>query len=138
MSFASFVRCRCASDLGAPEIRSVAPGLFTLSADGNGPAAVVALDDKGQVLSSDPIDLSKGRVFVSLYGTGIRNANSSDVQVLVNDAPVPVLYAGAQPTYPALDQINIELPADLAGSGTVTVVVSINGITSNVAELKIK
>ena len=127
-----------ATDLGAPEIRSVAPGLFTLSADGNGPAAVVALDDKGQVLSSDPIVLSKGRVFVSLYGTGIRNANSSDVQVLVNDAPVPVLYAGAQPTYPALDQINIELPADLAGSGTVTVVVSINGITSNVAELKIK
>ena len=33
--------------------------------------------------------------------------------------PVTVLYAGAQGSYPALDQVDVLVPASLAGTGVV-------------------
>jgi uncharacterized protein (TIGR03437 family) len=125
-------------DLGSPEIRPFAPGLFTLSGNGTGQAAVNVFDSQGRLLPASPVDLSAGPVYVALYGTGLRNANPADVRASVNDVSVPVLYAGPQPTYPALDQVNIQLPAALAGAGRTTVSLSIDGITSNTVELTIR
>src|ERR1041385_563208 len=68
---------------------------------------------------------------ICLYGTGIRGAANGTVQVLVNGVSVPILYAGAQPTYPGLDQVNVALPPSLAGSGEVEVEVGTPDATSN-------
>jgi uncharacterized protein (TIGR03437 family) len=45
------------------------------------------------------------------------------------DAMMDIL--GAQPTFTGLDQINVTLPRTLAGTGLATVVVQVDGQTSN-------
>jgi len=118
-------------DLGSPEIQTAAPGLFTLSGDGNGIAAATAQDAQGnpvQVFSCGasgctaiPIAVAGKTIYLSLYGTGFRNAAPGSVYALINGVSVPVQYAGAQPTYAGLDQVNIPLPAWLAGAGEVQI-----------------
>jgi uncharacterized protein (TIGR03437 family) len=51
--------------------------------------------------------------------------------VAVGGIGVPVVSAGAQGQFAGLDQVNIELPASLAGRGEVGVVLSANGLTAN-------
>jgi uncharacterized protein (TIGR03437 family) len=118
-------------DLGSPEIQPAAPGLFTLSGDGGGLAAATAQDAQGnpvQVFScsssgcmATPIVVNGKAIYLSLYGTGFRNAAAGALQALINGVSVPVQYAGAQPTYVGLDQVNIQLPASLAGAGDVQI-----------------
>jgi uncharacterized protein (TIGR03437 family) len=43
------------------------------------------------------------------------------VQCVSGSLSLPVTYAGPQKQYPGMDQINVRLPASLAGSGTVSV-----------------
>jgi uncharacterized protein (TIGR03437 family) len=49
----------------------------------------------------------------------------------------PFQYAGAQPEWDGLDQINIELPLRLRGAGEVDVVIEADGILSNTARIQI-
>jgi uncharacterized protein (TIGR03437 family) len=44
---------------------------------------------------------------------------------------LPVLFAGAQPQYPGLDQVNFRLPRELAGSGVLPVSVMVDNILTN-------
>ena len=46
-----------------------------------------------------------------------------------------VLFAGPAPCCAGLDQINIQLPDSLAGAGRVPVVVTQNGVTSNIVQV---
>ena len=46
------------------------------------------------------------------------------MRVRIKETPVEVHYAGPQSQYPGLDQINVRLPASLAGSGSVDVIVT--------------
>jgi uncharacterized protein (TIGR03437 family) len=118
-------------------VTPVAPGLFSVGA---GLAAASALKITataqvevpvtrcvGPICSSIPIDVSGAPVYLSLYGTGFS-------QVLIAPGPgiagsnctigaqlLPVTYAGAQGQIPGLDQINILLPASLAGTGVTSV-----------------
>jgi uncharacterized protein (TIGR03437 family) len=56
-----------------------------------------------------------------LYGTGIQNrASLSDVTVTIGSQTLPAFYAGSA-GYAGEDQVNVMLPASLAGSGTVNV-----------------
>jgi uncharacterized protein (TIGR03437 family) len=74
---------------------------------------------------------------LTLYVTGIRGAPSGSVAVLIDGNSVPVLYAGAQPQWDGLDQINIELPLTLGGAGEVDVVIAAAGVLSNTARIRI-
>ena len=56
----------------------------------------------------------------------------------VGQAQIKPAYAGAQPSFPGLDQINVLLPASLAGSGTVTVQLTVNGQPANPVTIAIK
>lgn len=91
-------------------------------------------------------------VYVSLFGTGWRFTNqaqggkallngtpSSTAPVIVELAgkPVQVLYAGAQPEYLGLDQINIKLPKDLA-VGTYPLTIKCGEQVSNQVMLRVK
>jgi uncharacterized protein (TIGR03437 family) len=73
-----------------------------------------------------------GEVYLVLYGTGIRNRSDlAAVTCVVNGTSVPVLYAGAQPDYAGLDQVNVRLPAALSGPGTLNVSLTVDGRSSN-------
>jgi uncharacterized protein (TIGR03437 family) len=47
-------------------------------------------------------------------------------------------YAGAQGGYAGLDQVNVQLPASLAGSGVVNVNLTVDGQTSNTLQVQIQ
>ena len=42
-----------------------------------------------------------------------------------------MLYAGEQPSYPGLDQLNLEMPPSLRGSGEVQIVLTVDGQPAN-------
>ena len=81
------------------------------------------------------IDMSTGATYLSLFGTGIRNA--STVSVMIGNESATVTYHGpqntylSQNTYLGLDQINVLIPLDLAGRGRLDVIVTVNGQASN-------
>ncbi|MEP7340283.1 MAG: kelch repeat-containing protein [Acidobacteriota bacterium] len=138
-------------------IVSVAPGIFSADATGKGlPAAVVLrvktngeqtyepvarFDAAQSRLVAVPIDVSNAneRVFLILYGTGIRFRSSlSAMSASVGGAPLEVLYAGVQGDFVGLDQINLRLPSSLAGRGEVEVQVSADGAAANVVKINMK
>jgi uncharacterized protein (TIGR03437 family) len=128
------------------------PGLFTANSNGRGIAAaqvirvsstgsqsienVAKLDPAQQTFVAAPISFGSDRLFLALYGTGIRHAQSSStVTCTVNGQKLPVLFAGAHSIFVGLDQINVQLPGSLAGAGQVTVVVEVDGQASNSVNL---
>jgi uncharacterized protein (TIGR03437 family) len=76
---------------------------------------------------------------LSLYGTGIRNRSSiANVQVSINGVNVPVQFAGAQSSFPGLDQVNVSLPAALSGAGNANVALTVDGQVSNAVMVNIQ
>jgi uncharacterized protein (TIGR03437 family) len=152
------------SALGTALIGAIAPGLFTANSDGlGGPAAVVLrlqADGKQRyesVVKYDttidqfvpiPIDLGapEERVFLILFGTGFRRAsdlnndgNSNEsVRVLFGDVEITPAYAGEQKDFVGLDQINFEIPRNLAGKGDVDLLLKIESARSNAVRIILK
>ena len=132
-------------------ISVAAPGLFSANGTGEGIGAITALrvaadgsrstpavfrfEAGGGRVVGVPLDLGDegDRVFLTLFGTGIRGAGgATGVQTMIGDREVPVLFAGAQSGFAGLDQVNIgPLPRSLAGAGEINVVVTAAGTTSN-------
>jgi uncharacterized protein (TIGR03437 family) len=116
------------------QIAAVAPGLFTLNSAGLAAAYVVRVGPGGvQTVESifttqngsyvaAPVSLepSTDQFYLILYGTGIRGAGNN-VTVAIRGINAPVMYAGPQGEFPGLDQVNVSLPQQLAGSGTVNI-----------------
>ena len=72
-------------------------------------------------------------------GTGIRNRSSLDhVLVTINGISVRVLYAGPQPTFAGLDQINVPLKLDLRGSGVANVVLKVDQHQANTVTVDVR
>ncbi|MDX2031498.1 MAG: SBBP repeat-containing protein [Blastocatellia bacterium] len=132
----------------AARIDRVAPGLFSANASGQGVAAGVILRVRGdgsqvyEPLSRFdstvnrfvpiPIDLSNGQVYLLLFGTGFRGRDSlTSVAASIGGTSAQVLYAGPQADFAGLDQINLLLPASLAGRGDVTLDLSVGGKAAN-------
>ncbi len=114
-------------------VQALAPAAFTKEQTGQGEASVVSTSDSINFdLGFAKQDPTKN-VYVSIFGTGWRFASTAQggkslpqfgvtnylqapislVTVELNGQPVEVLYAGAQPDYLGLDQINIQLPRNL-------------------------
>jgi uncharacterized protein (TIGR03437 family) len=135
------------------EVRDTAPALFSANMTGGGPAAAWAYVTEAdgrlrQVAVSrcvgpalcftEEIEIGNRPVYLSLFGTGIRNRTSLDaVTVWVGSRSVPVLYAGAQPEFAGLDQINVLLPRELRGAGETDVIVTIGLTRSNAVRIRI-
>jgi uncharacterized protein (TIGR03437 family) len=130
-------------------ITQTAPGLFAANSDGRGVAAafVIRVKTSGaqifeQVAQFDvaqnkyvarPIVFgSEGdRIFLVLFGTGFRFASSpANVRVSLNGTNVPVLFAGAQPDFVGLDQVNLEIPRELP-RGEISIVLTVDGRSAN-------
>jgi uncharacterized protein (TIGR03437 family) len=89
----------------------------------------------GASLAAAPINVSSGQVYLVLYATGMDAATLSNVQVTIGGVAATVLYTGSQGLYTGLDQINVLLPASLAGKGTVEVQLTANGVAANAAQI---
>jgi uncharacterized protein (TIGR03437 family) len=57
--------------------------------------------------------------------------------VTINGIAAAVAYAGVQPTFEGLDQVNLTLPLTLSGSGEVNVVLTVDGQTANVVTINV-
>jgi uncharacterized protein (TIGR03437 family) len=136
---------------GEIEIVSTAPAIFTADATGVGDAAALATAD-GINYQSPPFSVlvnGKPNILV-LYGTGIRWANATNpgddnsvaeaVSITIDGKPARIFYAGAQGDFSGLDQINVEIPATLAGQGLrrVEVMVTVNGVAANRVTIQIE
>jgi uncharacterized protein (TIGR03437 family) len=137
---------------GTALVGPTAPALFTANQTGQGPAAgevitthadgsqslvlTFTCDSSGQNCASAPIGFggASNQLTLVLYGTGIRGYSSSVVANIAN-LNLPVAYAGAQPTYAGLDQVNIALPSSLAGLGQVVVTVTVDGQATNMVQI---
>jgi uncharacterized protein (TIGR03437 family) len=141
--------------LGA--VGPVAPTFFSLAGNGSGLAAASAIrvnagnprlqfpvalfDCSISPCSALPIDVGTDTpVFLTLYGTGIRHHGGSpdDVLVTINGISMPILYAGPQPDFAGLDQINVPLFLSLRGSGMANVVVKVNQHQANTVTVDIQ
>jgi len=143
--------------MGTAQIAAVAPGLFAANSDGQSVAAAVAFRVRGDGAQSyesiaqfNPaqnkfvslaLDLGPAtdQVFLFLYGTGIRGRSSlANVTATIGGVPVPVLYAGPQPDFAGLDQVNLTVPRSLIGSGEVDIVLTVDSKPSNAVKVNIK
>ncbi|HMX26211.1 MAG TPA: carboxypeptidase regulatory-like domain-containing protein [Blastocatellia bacterium] len=138
------------------ELAFAAPGLFTANANGRGVAAASALrikpdnsatyepvaefDPATQRFIARPIDLGPetDRVYLVLFGTGMQMQTASSVKVSIGGQDAPVLFAGPQPQFAGLDQINAQLPRTLLGRGEMDLIVTASGIASNTVRISIK
>ena len=126
--------------MSALNIVSVYPGLFKQNIE-NLAAAQVARIRAGNTIYENvtgPITIGPAseQATLILYGTGLNSASS--VTATIRGGAVPVAYAGPQGTFAGLDQINIPLPASLAGSGKVDIVVTAAQKPSNPVQLTIQ
>ena len=131
------------------------PALFSMSSTGTGVAAAlaVAVQASNPELQSPvpvfqcgssgcasvPLVLSTDRpVYLSLYGTGIRNRSSlTNVSVSIAGVNVPALYAGPASGFAGLDQVNVALPLSLQGAGESDVFIRVDGQTSNIVTISV-
>jgi uncharacterized protein (TIGR03437 family) len=81
---------------------------------------------------------STDQVFLVLYGSGLQAAGTTGITATVNGISAQVVYAGPQGSFPGLDQVNLLLPASLAGKGNVNVQLTANGILANSVQVTIQ
>jgi uncharacterized protein (TIGR03437 family) len=132
---------------GTVMIADTAPALF--AGDGSGKGAAAALvelvhangsidlefgfqcDGTGKCTTL-PMSLGSGGdvPVLVLFGTGIRRGGAA-ARVMVGSQTLTPSYAGPQPQYGGVDQVNVTLPAALRGAGEVPVVVTIGNSVSN-------
>ncbi|MFN7930688.1 MAG: SMP-30/gluconolactonase/LRE family protein, partial [Blastocatellia bacterium] len=139
----------------AVNVAGVTPGFFTANQNGSGVAAgsvlyvtganrrsdnLAVCDANGQNCTPRQIDVNAAsEVYLELYGTGWRNNSGlANVSVTVGGVAVPVLYAGPQPQFVGLDQINVQLPRSLAGRGDADVLLTVDGKVANAVKANFK
>jgi uncharacterized protein (TIGR03437 family) len=134
------------------QIAAVAPALFVLnsanlvaadallvSADGTQTTEQIYAVSSSAVVAN-PINLGSASdtLYLTLYGTGLRAAGTSGVQVTVGGTNAPVQFAGAQGGFAGLDQVNVILPHSLAGSGNVALQLTAQGLAANPVNITIQ
>ena len=133
-------------------IAPVAPAVFTVNGNGLVAGYAVRISSSGTQtvepayavnaqgsFSAAPINMGSAtdKVYLAIYATGVQAAGIANVTVTVNGASTPVLYAG-NAGYAGVDQVNVLLPAALAGSGTVAVQLTASGISANTVQIAIQ
>jgi uncharacterized protein (TIGR03437 family) len=140
--------------LGNLEIAITAPGLFYLNPDGLAAAGltrvsgdkttfedVARLDSSTNLFVPVPIDLGSDtdKVYLTLYGTGLRFRSSlASVQVQIAGVPAPVDDAGPSGASDGLDSVHVLVPKALRGAGMASIIVTVNGASSNGVRVLIK
>ena len=140
---------------GTVQVAQTAPVVFAANANGSGPAAAqvvrVASDGSQTLEPAAELDAASGRfvtrpialgaegeqVVLTLFGAGVRFAAGA-VTATVGGEPAEVLFAGRQPQFAGVDQVNIRLSAALSGRGEVEVIIQTDGQSSNPVRVHIR
>jgi len=140
---------------GATQIAALAPGIFTANSNGQGAPAGLALrlqpdgrqifeplaifDPTSNQFIPAPINLSVSgtidRVFLVLFGTGIRPGAGANVMAQIGGRGMSVSYAGPQGDLIGLDQINIEMIRGLLQPGEYDVTVTVDARVTNTVRI---
>lgn len=142
---------------GTLPVQTVAPGLFSANASGNGVAAAVALRIKANGAQSYepvaqlntstgkfvavPLDLGADteQVFLILYGTGLRKRSSlTNVTATLGGTAAEVSFAGKQGGLTGVDQVNLRIPRSLIGRGEIDVILRVDGVAANTVRINVK
>jgi uncharacterized protein (TIGR03437 family) len=134
---------------GSAAIAAVAPGIFGVAAggewlaaalvrvvrpDGTESSAPVAVCADAGICHAVPVDLGPpgSTATLELYGTGMRGRSSlSAVACTIGGVDAPVLAAGPHRASRGVDLVMVSLPRSLAGSGPVSVRLSLDGVAAN-------
>jgi uncharacterized protein (TIGR03437 family) len=137
---------------GKVQIQAEAPGLFEFNSGGLAAAYVIVYHAdgtntfepvyaaSGSSLVAAPVSLGSAtdQAYLFLFGTGFDAVPATSVSVTVGGDNAPVKFSGQQGQYAGLDQVNVLLPNSLAGSGSVAVVLTANGIAANAVNFTIQ
>ncbi|MFN0121048.1 MAG: S8 family serine peptidase [Blastocatellia bacterium] len=129
---------------GAVSVSGAWPGLFTANSFGTGLGAANVLRVRnGQLIyqsPATPIDLgiAGDQVFLVLYGTGLRGVSASRIRAYLGGAPLNTDFIGDAPGFSGLDQINLPLPASLAGRGQLDLLLYADTWRANTIQFTIK
>jgi uncharacterized protein (TIGR03437 family) len=133
----------------AASVATVAPGIFTSTADGQGAGAITHVDGSA-VTPQSPAQAGE---LVILYATGLgpvmpavptgalpAGTSSTVSQVMVNIGGTGVIpdFAGLAGCCIGLNQINVRVPVGVSRGNAVPVVVSISGKSSNTATIAVQ
>lgn len=119
---------------GKTKIINAAPGVFSATGDGKGKSTAqcgrVSPDGLSFLLTPPPCAVGNESQFnlLIIYGTGWRN--TPGLQVKIGDVTLTPQFAGAQPEFLGLDQINVALTKDLAAKIDQDVTVSVVATTN--------
>lgn len=78
------------------------------------------------------------QVYLVLFGTGTQATGTAGTTVTVNGVNAPVPYAVSRNLFTRLDQVNVLLPASLAGKGAVAVQLTAGGIAANLVQVVVQ
>ncbi len=125
---------------GTVNVVAAYPGVFKIGSDNLAAAYVQRVGGSVQTVENvylagingqiSPATLALGtdQVYLILYGSGV---GAAPVSATIGGINATVQYSGAQGTYPGLDQVNLLIPASLAGKGRVDIVLNVGGKGSN-------
>jgi uncharacterized protein (TIGR03437 family) len=98
-------------------------------------AQTITVSSDGSVSPTEPLAPivipSQGTVYLIVYATGVRNHSATSLvevsigNVLVGTYAVEPAFAGAEGIFPGLDQVNFQIPSQLARSGNANVAITI-------------
>lgn len=137
-----------ATSTGTVTIATVAPGIFTAGSNGTGVIAADVQRVSGGTTTgytrvftgttAVPIVWNNAteELYLNLYCSGARGFSSlSNISVTIGGGTQSVVAAAAQGTFAGLDQINVLLNRNLAGRGSVNLVLTVDGQTANTVTL---
>jgi len=82
---------------------------------------------------------SGSQVYLVLYGTGIRGRGGlSAVSLSIGGVAGTVTFGGPQGDFPGLDQLDVLVPASLAGVGEVDLKLTVDGLAANTVRIRFK
>ncbi len=136
-------------------VDTVAPAFFTLNGDGLAAANVLRVRASGDQIVEPVFDVEPGtnrvvarpidlgpageRVFLLLYGTGIRGRDAAaPIRMNIAGFVATAAYAGAQGDFAGLDQVNVQISPALRGRGVVDIVFQIDGVPANTVRVRIQ
>jgi uncharacterized protein (TIGR03437 family) len=130
-------------------VTAVSPGIFTLNGNGAGVplASVLAVAADGTTTTLSPYQCSSSgcaiapmklppnvtTVYIVLYTTGVRNVKG--IAASVGSVAAEVVYFGAIPVYPGVDQVNLRVSNVGSLSGHQSLILLTDGIFSNSVDL---
>lgn len=108
-----------------------------------GPSGTLTINDGNNMMMSQTGPVSFVTLTTSSLSPGTHTINfvytgDSDFTAATASASVSAAYSGAQPVYPGMNQINLQLPDTLSGAGLVSLTCAADGQASNAARLNLQ